>query len=308
MDVFVQNLFDGIDIPDDLSEVGRINTTAPKHEKNPTQDENRHMGQPAQRHQAQIQDNANACQTTKVAPVITAGLPVLAHDGGFARPTKRPIFDVKAPFIAPKPCPTPSQPAAVPTRRLVEKPENTKREETCTSTNGRKLSHAVKKTIAERFPLRGPAGIRSYRSLVDIMLYGESAKDAAGREKHAWVKALDMLDSNSKLKPFQQTNFIIHSPGMQLQEHFSVSEYVTKKYNIKWIINEASIRHVGFKMDWLVVFVLSQRTLGLQVMYAFMDKTGQMLGCMKEELHSNLKTVEPGCTLILKNVSCRGEI
>ncbi|GBE62765.1 cellulose synthase, putative [Babesia ovata] len=291
MDVFVQNLFNGIDIPDDISEIGKINNAAPKHENNATPDVNIHVQQQTPCQQTQTQDNANACQTQKRVPVITAGLSAVTHDGGFARPTKRPVFDVKAPFIAPKPCQTPSQPEAVPPKRPVEEPTKTKREETRTSSaNSRKLQHTVKKTIAERFPLRGPAGIRSYRNLALRGIVQELCWEREAR----LGKGPCYARRKQKYADFPQ--------------HFSVSEYVTKKYNIKWIINEAAIRHVGFKMDWLVVFVLSQRTLGLQVMFAFMDKTGQMLGCMNEELHLKLKTLEPGCALILKNVSRNGEV
>lgn len=86
-------------------------------------------------------------------------------------------------------------------------------------------------------------------------------------------------------------------------EHYSVSEYVTQKFNIRWIIKQASMLKFGFKIDWLVVFILSQRTMGMQVMYVLMDKSGQMLGYMSEALHTKLKHIMPGCTLILKHVS-----
>lgn len=292
MDEFVQNLFEDIEIPEDIPDAEHIFTCPSKQASQVDSGHATIRSQTAEVKGPTIENAPSESPTLRRKPVVTTGLSLTAHNRENSS-VKRPISDFRAPFIAPAPYKHVSD---EPYKKHCDEPITLNSEAAIVSVP--QVEHEQpkeKKTIAERYPLKGPAGLNVFSILSNVLMNGGSNDDGMHREGNSWVMAMSMLDKKEVGCDFKQYS--------DFPEHYSVSEYVTQKFNIRWIIKQASMLKFGFKIDWLVVFILSQRTMGMQVMYVLMDKSGQMLGYMSEALHTKLKHIMPGCTLILKHVS-----
>ncbi|KAK1444269.1 hypothetical protein BgAZ_101750 [Babesia gibsoni] len=300
MDAFVNSLFQGIDIPEDLNDLENVAgtpVTCPSSDhlqakRNTDFSLNQHSDSNTQCITAKNTESRLQSSSTVKKLVISAGLSHLGlnkrlyHDryGG----------DITSPFVSPAICQPASQDSPKSHKKRITYPEHPPISSGYIHNTPIKVEDD-KKTIAERYPLKGPAGVNVLSILGNVMISGVSdAPNNINREGNSWMRAMSILDTSDicceirKQKDFPQD--------------FSISEYITQKFNIKWIISESHVYRFGFRMDWLVVYIVSQKTMGMHVMCVLMDKSGQMLGCMSEELHTKLKHVVPGCTFILKNV------
>lgn len=302
MDAFVHNLFQDIDIPDSLVDAENVIESpfrCPSFKASPIASQTDSL--PSRLEDTtppvvEIKPYVSPTRTRKSA--ISAGLSLNRQAKGLLQ-NKRPINSLSAPFVAPEPCkPEPCSPADP--YKKPKQEHNGRYTDSLSSLSGGSPVASVPspeemRPIAERYPLQGPAGVNVFSLLSNVIMNGtQDAADGMNKGENSWMKAMRILESSDLAQQFKS------SPDFP--EGFTVNEYVTQKFNIKWIISEAHMYQFGFRMEWLVVFIVSQKTMGLHVMCVLMDKSGQMLGYINEELRNKFKHIAPGSTLILRNV------
>ncbi|GIX62033.1 cellulose synthase, putative [Babesia caballi] len=175
MDRFVRNLFEGIDIPHDFPNDEGIAKPATGRPENPihvSRDADGPRGQVSQTlPEPEINEPEQKVHKYSV-PALTAGLSATKSSCSFARPNRKPIFDVKKPFVTPQHFKPSPEPVSQHFKRPREETTQLKSDEAPTQTHDAHINNGAlpfaRKPVSERYPLKGPAGSILRNPLFDM--------------------------------------------------------------------------------------------------------------------------------------------